>query len=85
VKDLYAKICALLDAGFSSGSRKITEGWKPVDKNTIEKADFALCGQSVNYKEGRPYLLYLKQESGKSIWYAEMQDTGDWYITKIGQ
>lgn len=59
--------------------------WKPVDKNTIEKDGFALQGQAINYKNERPYILYLKQENGKSVWYAEMQDTGDWYITEIGK
>jgi len=85
MKSLFIKIFALLSSPFSSEAKKITEGWKPVDKNTIKKTDFTLEGQEINYKNGRPYILYLKQENGKSIWYAEMQDTRDWFITEIGQ
>ena len=85
MKVLFARLFAFLGSPFSFATKKITKGWKSIDKNTIEKAAFTLQGQAINYKEGRPYILYLKQENGKSVWYAEMQDTGDWFITEIGQ
>jgi hypothetical protein len=85
MKSLFTKIFALLGSLFSSDAKKITEGWKPIDKNTIKETEFTLQGQEINYKNGRPYVLYLKQENGKSVWYAEMQDTAEWFITKIGQ
>jgi hypothetical protein len=68
-------------------SRKTTEifGWQKIESNTINQSDFLLSGDAVNYRDGRPYKLYLKNTGEKSLWYAEMQDTGEWYITDIGK
>lgn len=89
MKNFIVKVFAILALPFSFTNCSVNEAeipeWKPIDKNTVRKEDFTLQGQSINYKNERPYILYLKQENGKSVWYAEMQDTGDWYITEIGQ
>ena len=60
-------------------------GWQKVESNAINQSSFLLSGQALNYRDGRPYKLYLKRENGKDLWYAEMQDTSDWYITDIGK
>jgi hypothetical protein len=60
--------------------------WEKVDKEVATGGGFILSGSAINYGNGRPYKLHLKNESdGSRTWYAEMIDNGEWYKTTIGK
>lgn len=58
--------------------------WEKVDKTKAIEGGFILSGEAINYGNGRPYKLHLKNGSdGSKVWYAEFVDTGEWYKTDI--
>jgi hypothetical protein len=60
--------------------------WEKVDKTIAVEGGFILSGEAINYGNGRPYKLHLKNgPGGGKFWYAEFIDTGEWYRTDIGE